>query len=217
MQRDAHLQRFDRLTGLLATMSRTVGSAITHSSKALLGTDSDAAQAALDDHARICRLHQQVDDAIPVLLARQQPVASDLRFVIAAMRINSDMKRMGALARHVVKIASAHFPGSAVPPAAVPVLAAMASAAAVMAEKSAMVLATRDPIDAMQLGLDDDVADALLKDLYELLTGDWSYGTRAAIDVAMLGRFYERFSDHAVSIAEQVVYLVTGEYRTVPS
>jgi phosphate transport system protein len=217
MHRDAHLEYFDRLTGLLAIESRTVVQAIRHSSTALLECDRGAGQATLDDHADICRLYQEIEDAIPVLMARRQPVASDLRFVLAALRMNTDMKRMGALARHVASIALAQLPCSAVPPAAAPILAAMASAAASMAEKSAIVLVTRDPIDAMQLGLDDDVTDALLRELYDLITGDWADGTRAAIDVAMLGRFYERFADHAVSIAEQVVYLVTGENRVVPS
>jgi phosphate transport system protein len=217
MQRDAHLERLDRLTGLLAIMSRTVVIAIRYASKALLEADARAAQAALDEHAAICRLHQQIEDDIPVVLTRLQPVASDLRLVLAALRMNGDMMRMGALARHVATIASANLPGGAVPAAAAPILATMASSAAAMAEKSAVVLATRDPIDAMQLGLDDDVTDALVRDLFLLITGDdWTYGTRAAIDLAMLGRFYERYADHAVSIAEQVVYVVTGETRAVP-
>ena len=212
MQRDAHLERLDRLTGLLAIMSRAVVTTVRHASTALLETDGHAVQAALDGHAEICRLHQQIEDAIPVLLARDQPVASDLRLVLAAVRMNSDMSRMGALARHVAEIASAHLPGSALPPAAAPIMATMAAAAATMADKSAVVLATRDPIDAMQLGLDDDIADALVRDLFALVTGgDWTYGTRAAIDLAMLGRFYERFADHAVNAGHHMYFFVTGE------
>lgn len=213
MQRDAHLERLDRLTGRLATMSRAAVTAIRHASTALLQLDPAAVPPALDGYAEIDRLHQQVEAEIPVLLAVHQPVASDLRLVLAALRMNGDLKRMGKLAWHVAAIAAQHLPGSAVPTAALPILAPMAQAAASMAEKSAIVLATRDPIDARQLRLDDDEADALQRDLFRLLSDGWPHGTRAAIDVAMLGRFYERFADHAVSIAEQVVYLVTGDGR----
>jgi phosphate transport system protein len=209
--RDAHLEQFDRLTGLLARASRETSAAIQRASRALLAADGDAADAALASQPAREQLHREIDEVIPLLLARQQPVASDLRLVISAIRMNSDMLRMSVLARHIARIAQSRLPMCAVPPTALPVLTAMAETAARLADKSALVLATRDPIDALQMDLDDDEMDALETELFVLLAQDWPHGVEAAIDVAMLGRFYERIADHAVSVARRVAYLVQGQ------
>ncbi|HET6530438.1 MAG TPA: phosphate signaling complex protein PhoU [Actinoplanes sp.] len=208
MRRDAHLAEFERLTGLLARMGRAAVAAIRQATAALLDGDDAAAAAAIGEHRQIADLHREVEELVPALLARQQPVASDLRLVLAAIRMNADMERMGALAGHIATVGVRSAP--AVPPSARPVVTAMAEAAATLAEKSSVVLSTRDPVAAMQLGLDDDVTDALNRQLFGLLTDDWREGTAAAVDLAMVGRFYERFCDHAVSVGHQVAYLVTG-------
>jgi phosphate transport system protein len=208
MRRDAHLEEFDRLTGLLARMSRCAVTAIRNATATLFDGDREAAAAVTADRARIAGLYREIEELIPTLLARQQPVASDLRLVMAAVRMNADMQRMGALAGHVAARGLGRQP--AVPPQARHLVAAMAATAAALAEKSSVVLSTRDTIAAMQLALDDDVTDALQRELFELLTGDWHEGTPAAVDLAMVGRFYERFADHAVAVGRQVTYLVTG-------
>jgi phosphate transport system protein len=208
MHRAAHLEDFDRLTGLLARMSRHAVTAVRNATAVLFDGDGQAAAAVTADRARIGDLYRQIEDLIPTLLARQQPVASDLRLVMAAVRMNADMQRMGALAGHIAARGLGRQP--AVPPQARRLVAAMAETAAALAEKSSIVLSTRDAIAAMQLALDDDVTDALQRELFALLTGDWHEGTPAAVDLAMVGRFYERFADHAVSVGRQVAYLVTG-------
>jgi phosphate transport system protein len=209
--RDVHLEQFDRLTGLLARVSRETSAVIRRASEALLGADADAARTVLAGQPARDDLHREIDEVVPVLLARQQPVASDLRLVIGAIRMNADMQRMNVLAAHIARIALSRHPACAVPPTALPVLTAMSDAAARLAEKSSLVLATRDPIDAMQMGLDDDEMDALETQLFILLAENWTHGVEAAIDVAMLGRFYERIADHAVGVARRVVYLVQGQ------
>jgi phosphate transport system protein len=209
--RDAHLEQFDRLTGLLARASRETSAVIRQASRALLAADEDAATAVLAGQPTRDELHREIDDVIPVLLARQQPVASDLRLVISAIRMNSDMVRMSTLACHIARIARSRHPACAVPPTALPLMTAMAETAARLADKSALVLATRDPIDALQMDLDDDEMDALETQLFILLAEDWPHGVEAAVDVAMLGRFFERVADHAVSIARRVAYLVQGQ------
>lgn len=210
MHRDAHLAGFDRLSGLLSRSSRGVVTAIRHATAGLLTADEPELRAATVEQQAVARLHREIDTLIPALLARQQPVASDLRLVVAAVRMNADMGRMAALAGHITRVAGQRLPAAAVPATARPVVAALAAAATTLAERSSVVLATRDPIDALQLGLDDDVTDALQRQLFALLTGDWPDGIPAAVDVAMVGRFYERFADHAVSVGRQVAYLVTG-------
>jgi phosphate transport system protein len=93
------------------------------------------------------------------------------------------------------------------------VVTAMADAAARIADKTSVVLATRDQLDAMQLGLDDDEVDAAQAHLLSMLVSAWPYGVESAIDLALVGRYYERYADHAVNVARQVVYLVTGDIR----
>ncbi len=212
MGRDGHLEEFERLTGLMARMSRCAVSSIQNATKALLDGDAGAGDAVAHDRAEITRLHLEIDTLVPLVLARQQPFATDLRLVMAAVRINSDLHRMGALASHIAKVGRQRRPS--VPPQARPILTAMAASATALAEKSSMALAGRDELVAIQLGLDDDVTDALQRELFRLLTGDWREGTPAAVEVAMVGRFYERFADHAVSVGKQVAYLVTGSAVT---
>jgi phosphate transport system protein len=214
--RDVHLEQFDRLTGLLARVSRETSAVTRRASRALLGADAEAARTVLAGQPARDELHREIDELVPVLLARQQPVASDLRLVIGAIRMNADMQRMNVLAGHIARIALSRYPAGAVPPTALPVLGAMAETAARLAEKSSRVLATRDPIDGMQMGLDDDEMDALETQLFIVLAEDWPHGVEAAIDVAMLGRFYERIADHAVGVARRVVYLVQGQPTVGP-
>ncbi|HEX8627960.1 MAG TPA: PhoU domain-containing protein [Catenuloplanes sp.] len=214
MHRDAHLEDFQRLAGLLSRGSRAVVVAIRHASAALLDADAGQISAAGAQRSVITALHREIDTLVPVLLARQQPVASDLRLVVAAVRMNADIERMGALAGHIARVAGDRHPRCAVPAPARRLVAALAEVATVLAERSSVVLATRDPVAALQLGLDDDVTDDLQRQLFALLAGDWPFGTQAAIDVAMVGRFYERFADHSVSVGRQVAYLVTGSVAT---
>lgn len=210
MHRDVHLEPFDRLTGLLAIMSRTAVAALRHATAALLAADDEEAVAAHQHRQRVGELYREMEELLPVLLARHQPLASDLRLVLAAIHMSIDMDRMAALADHIANIGLSNQPEVVVPAEAVPTVTAIAATATALAEKSALVLATRNPTDAMQLGLDDDETDALQQRLFEMLTETWPHGIRSAVDLAMLGRFYERFADHAVGVARQVVYVVTG-------
>ena len=211
MVRDAHLEEFDRVAGMLATMSRATTVLIRHANSALLTPDRAAGEEVLAQQAALTGLCQQFDAFVPEVLARRQPVASDMRLVLAGVRMNADLERMGALAGHIAKIALARHPRSAVPEQAMPLIARMAEVAAALANKSATTLATRNPIDALQVAIDDDEPDALQVQLYAMLADGWQHGVEAAIDVAMLARFYERFADHAVALARQVLYMVRGE------
>ncbi|MEU0077651.1 phosphate signaling complex protein PhoU [Micromonospora tulbaghiae] len=213
MSRESYGEQLDRLTGLLATMSRDAAAAIRGASSGLLEVDRDAAEAVVRGDALLDAQRADVEARIPLLLARHQPVASDLRLVLCAMRIAGDLERMGDLAVHVAKVALMRHPVTVVPPLATGVLTTLAEAAARIADKTTVVLATRDPLDAMQLGLDDDEVDAAHASLLSVLVSAWPYGIESAIDLALVGRYYERYADHAVNVARQVVYLVTGDIR----
>ncbi|MBX7267150.1 phosphate transport system regulatory protein PhoU [Micromonospora sp. Llam7] len=213
MARDSYDEQLDRVTGVLASMSRNAGAAIRGASAALLDVDRGAAEAVVAGDAVLDGQRAEVEAMIPEVLVRHQPVASDLRLLVCALRIASCLERMGDLAVHVAKIALMRHPIGVVPEPAVPVMTAMADAAARIADKTAIVLATRDRLDAMQLGLDDDEVDAAQERLLSLLASRWPYGVESAIDLALVGRYYERFADNAVNVSRQVVFLVTGTIR----
>jgi phosphate transport system protein len=123
-----------------------------------------------------------------------------------------DLERMGDLAGHIAKIARRRYPGSAVPPELRSVILEMGQIAQRIVAKAGSVIAGHDAELAAELESDDDAMDALHRRLFRIvLDDDWSQGMEAAIDITLLGRFYERFADHAVSVARRVVYLVTGE------
>ncbi|MFI7491397.1 phosphate signaling complex protein PhoU [Micromonospora echinaurantiaca] len=213
MSRDSYDEQLDRLTGVLAVMSRDAAAAIRGASAALLSVDRVAAETVVRSDAVLNAMRDDVHAAIPQLVVRLQPVAGDLRLLLCALRIAADLERMGDLAVHIAKVVLMRHPVTVVPEPAVQVMTAMADAAARIADKTSIVLATRDQLDAMQLGLDDDEVDAAQARLLEMLVSGWPYGVESAIDLALVGRYYERYADHAVNVARQVVYLVTGTIR----
>ena len=147
------------------------------------------------------------------LLARQQPVATDLRMVVTAMRMSADLERMGDLARHVAKVARLRFPESAVPADIRATILQMGQVAERSVAKAGQVIASKDVEAAKTLERDDDAMDDLHRQLFNrLIDGSWQHGTEAAVDITLIGRYFERFADHAVSVAHRVVYLVTGEW-----
>jgi len=153
-----------------------------------------------------------VEDHAFSLLSLQQPVAGDLRTLVAALRMVAELERMGDLAVHVAKIARLRVPSTAVPTDAEPTIRRMAMVAELMVGKAAEVIAERDVAGAAELARADEEMDHLRRSSFrELLGSNWKHGIEPAVDLALLGRYYERIADHAVSVANRVVYVVTGE------
>jgi phosphate transport system protein len=197
---------------LLVSMADAVRAAMAKATTALLTADKVIAQTVIERDLEVNDLDRQVEDKVVDLLARQAPVASDLRTVITALHIAADLERMGDLAEHVAKTALRRHPATAVPDELAEVFEQMAVVADRMAGKIAQVLSDPDAERAAELERDDDVMDDLERQLFALLLGaDWVYGVEAAVDGALLGRFYERYADHAVNAGRQVIYLLTGE------
>jgi phosphate transport system protein len=197
---------------LLVTMAEDVRAAMRKATTALLTADLDAARTVMERDAEVDELYRQVEAKVADTIARQAPVASDLRTVITALHISADLERMGDLAEHVAKTAQRRHPSPAVPAELRPVFQQMAEVGDRMADKITNVLTEPNADLAGELEKDDDAMDDLEHDLFKILLHDgWPYGAETAIDGALLGRFYERFADHVVNIGEQIVYLVTGE------
>jgi phosphate transport system protein len=210
--RDQYHEDLDGITTSLVEITRLVGSAINRATQALLDADLQAAESVISGDAAIDELYNQIEGSAFDLLARQQPVASDLRVIITSLRMVADIERMGDLALHIAKVARRRYPQSAIPAELQATILEMGQVAQRICAKCSSVIAGRDLAMAAELERDDDVMDDLHKRLFSVLLDEsWHAGVESAIDVTLSGRYYERFCDHAVSVARRVVYLVTGE------
>ncbi|KRE60060.1 phosphate signaling complex protein PhoU [Nostocoides sp. Soil756] len=211
--RKAYHEELDRIAESLVEMTHLAASAMSRATTALLDADVHLADSVITADAEIDARREQIDLLSFDLLALQQPVATDLRVVVTSMRMSSDIERMGDLARHVAKVARLRYPASAVPPELRGTFREMGQVAELIVEKVGSVIAARDVDGAREIARDDDVMDALHRELFEHVTGkDWPHDTETAVDITLLGRYYERFADHAVSVAERVVWIVTGAW-----
>ncbi len=211
--RDNYHEQLAEVGDGLIEMSRLVGSAVSKATSALLDADLSAAESVIAGDEAVNALYRGLDDTAVQLLARQQPVATDLRAIVTGLRMSSDLERVGDYAVHIAKVARRRHPATVVPVELRPIILEMGQAATRIAVKAGTVIATRDLSLAAQLLADDDTIDDLHAKLFEmLLAGTWDHGVEAAIDLALLGRYYERLADHAVSVSHAVTYLVTGEH-----
>lgn len=211
--RDAYHEELDSIGDGLVEMARLVGSAIGRATTALLDADLKLAESVIAADEKVDNLQRDLEQRAIALLARQQPVATDLRIVVTSLRMSADLERSGDLARHVAKVARLRYPNSAVPDDLHPTILEMGQLAQRLVAKAAHVITTKDVDAAMQLEQDDDEMDLLHRTLFQHLLDDrWRHGIETAVDVTLCGRYYERFADHAVAVANRVIYLVTGEH-----
>ncbi|WP_433512937.1 phosphate signaling complex protein PhoU [Nonomuraea sp. CA-143628] len=215
--RDAYHEELDSLTDKLVEMTRLVRSAISRATTALLDSDLQLAESVISRDAEVNATFEQLEASIFELMARQQPVAVDLRMVITALRMGTDLERMGDLAVHVAKIARLRHPETAIPAEVRPTIVQMGQIAETLVTKAGGCIASHDVESALELEADDDAMDKLHRRLFRnILAKDWPHGVEPAIDITLIGRYYERYADHAVNVAGDVVYLVTGS-RPTPS
>jgi phosphate transport system protein len=210
--RDSFHEDLDKISDQLVELTRLAGSAMSRATTALLDADLHLAESVIAAGEQIEDLRHDLDERAIDLLARQQPVATDLRMVVTAMAMSADLERMSALARHVAKVARLRYPASAIPPVMRSTVLEMGQVAERIVTKAGSVIAGKDVETALALERDDDEMDRLHRDIFNLLMdGKWTQGTEAAVDAALVSRYYERFADHAVAVARRVVYMVTGE------
>lgn len=215
--RAAYNEKLAALTDELAEMSLMAGEAMKKATTALLEGDLDVAEEVISGDSKIDALRTAAEEQAFGLLALQAPVAGDLRAVIGAIHSAGDLERMGDLALHVAKAARRRHPDLVLPPEVTPYFAEMGRVALDLAQDARRVLQTRDIELAFAMESDDDAMDDLHRHLFTvLLSKDWPGGVAPAIDVTLLGRFYERFADHAVAVARRVVFMVTGKMPNTP-
>jgi phosphate transport system protein len=210
--RAAFHDQLDAIFTDLATMCGQVEIAVNRATAALLTGDAAIAEEVITADQAIDANRERVEDNAFALLSLQQPVAGDLRVVVSALRMVSELERMGDLSVHVAKIARLRVPNIAVPDSIRATMVNMADVAEDMVRRVKAIIADRDVEAAIELGRDDEIMDQLRRQSFvELLGDDWAHGVEAAVDIALLGRYYERIADHAVSVANRVIFVVTGE------
>ena len=211
--RNAFHDELDSIGTSLLQMAGLARTAMSEATTSLLTVDLGLAEKVIAADDVIDEIHHDLDARTINLMARQQPVASDLRTLVSSLRMSADLERMGDLAHHVAKQARMRYPNSAVPAELVPTITAMGLVADKIVDKLSSVMEHRDTVRALEIETDDDEMDKLHRELIGILLADnWPHGIETAIDMTLLGRYYERFADHAVSISRRVYFLVTGEY-----
>jgi len=210
--RDTYHEQLDDILVELERMTRTVSSAVRRSTTALLTADIRQAEEVIASDIELDAAGEGVEEKVFELMARQAPVANELRMLVAALRMVADLERMGDLAAHVSKIARLRYPAPAIPTELNGVIEEMGAVAGRMVDGAGDVIKSRDVDAAARLESVDDEMDKLRSNQFRLMMDEsWPHGVEVAVDIALLGRYYERIADHAVSMARRVVYLVTGE------
>jgi phosphate transport system protein len=213
--RDAFHEELDAIQATLVTMGEMVAVAMERSSAALLNADVKLAEQVISEDEKLDTIQHDLEARAINLMARQQPVAQDLRILVTSLRMSADLERMGDLCHHIAKLARMRYPAVAVPAELVSTIENMGKTAKKIIEKSTHVVKNQDLQAAIELETDDDEMDTLHRALFVALLDDsWSHGIETAIDMTLLGRYYERCADHAVSIARRVYFLVKGEYAS---
>ncbi|MDQ3763246.1 MAG: phosphate transport system regulatory protein PhoU [Actinomycetota bacterium] len=195
----------ESLIGDLARIVRLAGQLMTNASVALHQADLKLAELVISDAGEMKARCEDADQHCLNLLILRAPVATDLRMVVAAMQVVGDLQRMCNLAQHIAEIARLKHPMEPIPADLRPVSLQMGTLASSLAEDAAAAIESRDPISAARLAQADDEVDMLRRRIFQILfSEDWSHGVEPAVDAALIGRYYERFADHAVAIARQV-------------
>ena len=211
--RSAFQDELDGVTQTLVDLSALVSDAISRATHALVNADIKEAEEVIASDDRVDDIQHELDARIIDIIARQQPVASDLRALVTALRMSADLERMGDMAHHIAKITRLRHPNSAVPSELLVTIEEMGKVARSISDKVGGVINSRDVDKALEVEKDDDEMDKLHRKLFTtLLDESWAHGTETAIDITLIGRYYERYADHAVSVARRVYFLVTGKF-----
>jgi phosphate transport system protein len=210
--RDIYHDELDDIGTRVLEMTKLVAIAMSRATDALLDANLAVAEQVITADLRVDALRIELEDRCFQMIARQQPVATDLRVLVTTLHLVADLERMGDLALHVAKIARLRYPEVAVPVESRDVISQMGSVARSLVGKVGDVVEGRDVELAQAIEAEDDSMDALRRKLFTIvLSPHWTHGTEAAIDMTLLGRYYERYADHAVAVARRTIFIVTGE------
>lgn len=211
MMRASYHEELESILEQLHEMSHLVEIAMVEATESLLTADLGRAETVISDDAKLDKMHEELEYKCLSLLMLQAPVAGELRTIVSAIRVVFELARMGDLAAHIAKIARLRFPSHAVVGDLEPNFRRMGEVCVNMIRVASSSLRDHDATGALSLADIDVEVDDLRRDHFTTVLDDsWQGTTAQAVDVALLGRYFERFADHAVAVARRVIYLVTG-------
>lgn len=211
--REVFQQELREVQDRLVEISALVADSIDNATRAFNESDVSLAEEVIENDRRIDVLAAELDELAITILARQQPVARDLRIVVSALRVSASLERMGDMAEHIAQLARYRFPEKAVPKGLRSTFREMGALDVDIARKLTELLRTQDPKIAEHIRDEDDKVDALHLAVFDKVLGEtWKGETAATVDATLASRYHERFADHAVSIAKKVQYLATGDW-----
>jgi phosphate transport system protein len=211
--REVFQQELREVQDRLVEIAELVAVSIENATRAFNESNVALAETVIADDDRIDAAAVELDELAITILARQQPVARDLRIVVSALRISASLERMGDMAEHIAQLARYRFPDKVVPKSLRGTFAELGSLDVDIAQKLVELLRTEDVNLAEEIRNDDDRIDALHLSVFDKVLGEtWKGGAVDTVDATLASRYHERFADHAVSIAKKVKYLATGDW-----
>ena len=214
--REVFQQELREVQDRLVEISDLVAVSIKNATSAFNDSNVALAETVIEDDHKIDALALELDELAIQILARQQPVARDLRIVVSALRISASLERMGDMAEHIAQLSRYRFPEKVVPKSLRPTFAEMGALDVQIAKDLAELLRTQDVEIAEHIRNEDDKIDALHLSVFDKVLGEtWKGAAVDTVDATLASRYHERFADHAVSIAKKVQYLATGDWTPV--
>ena len=211
--REVFQQELREVQDRLVEIADLVVISIENATLAFNSSDVNLAEAVIADDHKIDELTVALDELSIQILARQQPVARDLRIVVSALRISASLERMGDMSEHIAQLARYRFPDKVVPKSLRSTFAEMGRLDVLIASKLADLLRTEDLRLADEIRNEDDLIDELHVSVFDRVLGEaWKGHAVDTVDATLASRYHERFADHAVSIAKKVQYLGTGDW-----
>lgn len=212
--RELFQQELHEVQDRLVEIAELVVLSITDAVEAFNKSDVTLAESVIVRDNKIDDAVVALDELAIAIMARQAPVAKDLRIVVSALRISASLERMGDMAEHLAQLARYRFPEKVVPKTIRPTFKEMGALDIAMAHMLVDLLKTEDTAIAEKIRDEDDKVDALHLSVFETVLSDsWSQETETTVDATLASRYLERFADHAVSIAKKMLYLATGEWN----
>lgn len=211
--REMFQQELHEVQDRLVDIADSVVDIVDNATQALCNADVTKADQALASADAISEKALALDELVIRVLARQSPVARDLRILVSALRISNSLERMGTLAGHIAAIARYRFPSSAVPEVLDDTFDEMARLCVRLAKKTTKVLKNTDIDLARKIQAEDERVDELHRHVFDVVLGkEWAENAMFTVDVTLSSRYLERFADHVVDISSKVSYLTTGDW-----
>ncbi|MDR5698236.1 phosphate signaling complex protein PhoU [Agromyces aerolatus] len=215
--REVFQQELREVQDGLVEIAGLVADSIEKATRAFNESDVSLAEEVIAEDPRIDQATVALDELAITILARQQPVARDLRIVVSALRISASLERMGDMSTHIAQLSRYRFPDKVVPKSLRSTFAEMGRLDVEIARKLARLLDNEDVNLAEEIRNDDDKIDALHLSVFDKVLGEtWKGEAVDTVDATLASRYHERFADHAVSIAKKVQYLATGDWVPEP-